>query len=106
MVYKQEQDQPASPGLNNLTYEQVNVITNAVKLWIEYFFWMRSLIEYTINAPERLPFIAGKLYNDVIPKFYSLFEFFLRYPVSENFYHSVYKLYNRDLGADDGFEKQ
>lgn len=85
MVYKNEQNQAASPASNCFTFEQMNIITNSIKLWMEYAFWMRALINSTISQPERQTYVAGKLFNGVIPEFYTLFEFYYGAQLAKTF---------------------
>lgn len=59
-----------------ITFEQMNIITNSNKLWMEFAYWVRALIYSTIKDTERQPFIANKLFEGVVRDFHTLFEFY------------------------------
>jgi len=68
-----------------ITFEQMNIISNSNKLWMEFAFWIRELIETTIRDSERQSYIANKLFGDVIREFYILFEFYYGTQLAQQF---------------------
>lgn len=74
-----------SPGTRYITFEQMNIVTNSNKLWMEFAYWVRALIYSTIKDPERLPFIANKLFGGVAGEFHTLFEFYYGSQLAQQF---------------------
>jgi hypothetical protein len=85
MVLKILQDQAPLPQAGCITFEQMNIITNLNKLWMEYAFWMRALINSTLIDSEREGFIADKLFNGVMLDFFNLFEFYYGAQLAQTF---------------------
>lgn len=83
MIYKSQDN--ALPETRYITFEQMNIITNSNKLWMEFAFWVRALIESVIRDPERESVIANKLFEDVIKEFYILFEFYYGTQLAQQF---------------------
>jgi len=73
------------PETHYITFEQMNIITNSNKLWMEFAYWVRALIYSTIKDPERQPFIANKLFEGVVPQFHTLFEFYYGTQLAQQF---------------------
>lgn len=85
MVNKDQQEQAPFPDSGCFTFEQLNVMTNSNKLWMEYAFWVRALLNAVISEPEKEPYIADKLFNGVIPEYFILFEFYYGTQLAETF---------------------
>lgn len=85
MIYKNESIRTLFPGKNYITFEQMNIINNSNKLWMEFAFWMRSLIYTTIRDPVRQTFVANKLFNGVALEYYILFEFYYGTELAKQF---------------------
>ena len=83
MVKKSQNN--TSPGTQYITFEQMNIITNSNKLWMEFAYWVRALIYSTIKDPERQQFIATKLFEGVVVEFYTLFEFYYGTQLAQRF---------------------
>lgn len=75
----------ALPEMQHITFEQMNIITNSNKLWMEFAYWVRALIYSTIKDPERQQFIANKLFEGVAAEFYTLFEFYYGTQLAQRF---------------------
>jgi len=61
------------PGVENLTYEQVNTIINFEKLWIEFVLWMRSFIRSSLyNLPD-LTSVNVRVFQQLPRDFYNEF---------------------------------
>jgi len=73
------------PVMQHITFEQMNIITNSNKLWMEFAYWVRALIYSTIKDPERQQFIANKLFEGVAAEFYTLFEFYYGTQLAQRF---------------------
>jgi hypothetical protein len=78
MAYRKQQERmpAAEPGPGCYTFEQMNIMTNSNRLWMEYAFWMRALIDSTAIGSEREEYIAGKLFDDLMQEYFLLFEFY------------------------------
>lgn len=85
MVLKILQGQAPLQQSGCITFEQMNVITGLNKLWMEYAFWMRALINSTLNDSEREGFIADKLFNGVMLDFFNLFELYYGAQLAKTF---------------------
>ena len=85
MIYRKQQEQTPLPGSGCITFEQMNIMTNSNRLWMEYAFWMRALINAAISDPEREEYIAGKLFNGVMLEYFLLFEFYYGTRLAETF---------------------
>lgn len=73
------------PQKRYITFEQMNIITNSNKLWMEFAYWVRALIYSTIKDPERQAVIAKKLFEGVTAEFYTLFEFYYGPELAQKF---------------------
>ncbi|MDD3169641.1 MAG: hypothetical protein PHC91_09325 [Eubacteriales bacterium] len=83
MVYKNQND--FLPDSRYITFEQMNIITNSIKLWMEFAFWMRALIYSTIRDPVRQTVVANKLFEGVSAEFYTLFGFYYGTELAKQF---------------------
>ena len=73
------------PDGNYYTQEQVNIITNAQRLWTEASFTLRSLMFAVMRDPERTQSAANQLYDIVLRNFYELFRFYYGPDISQQF---------------------
>jgi hypothetical protein len=63
-------------GDQYLTQEQMNIIINSQRLWLELAFTIRNLMMAVIRDPERTQSAANRLYNIVETNFYNYLRLF------------------------------
>lgn len=59
-----------------ITREQMNIIINSQRLWLQLVFSIRSLLLTVLRDPERTESAANQLYGVVSSSFYSYLRFF------------------------------
>jgi hypothetical protein len=74
MINKMQEVLPKSEQY--LTQEQMNIIINSQRLWLELAFTIRSLMMAVIRDPERTQSAANRLYNIVEINFYNYLRLF------------------------------
>lgn len=74
MINKMQEVLPKSEQY--LTQEQMNIIINSQRLWLELAFTIRSLMIAVIRDPERTQSAANRLYNIVEINFYNYLRLF------------------------------
>ena len=74
MINKMQEVLPKSEQY--LTQEQMNIIINSQRLWLELAFTIRSLMMAVIRDPERTQSAAERLYNIVEINFYNYLRLF------------------------------
>lgn len=76
---KQEVKEPC------LTYEQMNIITNAQNLWLRLAFLIRDLMIAVFRDPDRVQSTADQLYNFLTADFYQFFSFVYGPQIAQQF---------------------
>jgi hypothetical protein len=64
------------PTEEYITKEQMNIIINSQRLWLQLVFGIRSLLLTVLRDPERTESAANQLYGVVSNSFYSYLRFF------------------------------
>lgn len=64
------------PDEEYITREQMNIIINSQRLWLQLVFGIRSLLLTVLRDPERTESAANQLYGVVSGSFYSYLRFF------------------------------
>jgi len=84
LIYKRE--------LSNETYltqEQMNIIINSQRLWLQLAFTIRSLMITVMRDPERTPVVANQLYSVITNNFYNYFRFFYGPEIAQQFVNLI-----------------
>jgi hypothetical protein len=74
------------PGVENLTYEDVNILMNFQKLWTDLVFWLRNFFRsYLENQPD-LASVTTELFQQLPMEFYNEFKKYMGPEDAAKFY--------------------
>lgn len=73
------------PGIENFTYEDVNILLNFSKLWIDVVLWMRSLFRSFLEDLPDLPTVMTRVFQGIPSDFYNEFRKHFNQEVSQQF---------------------
>lgn len=62
------------PGVDNLSYEQVNIITQFQKLWMEFLFWTKSFFRSSLKNDGDLSAITTRVFAQIPQDFNDEFQ--------------------------------
>ena len=79
------------PGVDNLTYEQMNIITKFQRLWIHVALWMKTFFNSTIEDSKDLPAVTTRLF-ELPADFYNAFRPYFSEEVSQQLSTIIYGL--------------
>lgn len=90
------------PGVNYLTYEQMNSIITFQKLWIDLSFWMRNVLISTFSNLPNLQATTNQVYIVMPQNFYYYFRLYYGPEISQyyvNYFTSFLASYLQLLNA-------
>lgn len=73
------------PGVEYLTYEQMNILINYQKLWSQFAMWMRNFIFSNLEDLDNLPATTKQLFDTIPLDFYNSFKMFYGPEISRQF---------------------
>lgn len=73
------------PGVNYLTFEQMNTIFTFQSLWIDYSFWMRSLVNSSVFGLPDFQLISNQLFTTLPENLFYSFRLFYGPEISQHF---------------------
>jgi hypothetical protein len=79
------------PGVDSLTYEQMNVITEYQRLWMQIASWMRAFFKSSLEDSADLAAVTARLFEIPID-FYNAFRPYFTEEQSTQLYNIVYRL--------------
>lgn len=98
-----ENDLAAIPGVENLTYEEMNIIAEFQRAWIRVAFWMRAFFKSSLEDSEDLPAITAQLFQ-LPADFYNLFRPHFSEEDSQQLYNILYDLVYTNYKLVNGYK--
>ena len=81
------------PGVANPTYEDMNIVAESQRLWLQLAFWMRAYFRSALEKSADLPVVTAQLFT-LPQKFHDIFRTYFSEEIASQIYGIVYELIN------------
>ena len=84
MVGKNQDGRETGPD-NFITFEQMSIIANSQRLWLQLALWINTLIHTVFRDSERKPVVFNRVYQGVSMDFYNMILVFYGSEIAQQF---------------------
>ncbi len=91
------------PDIDNLTYEEMNIISDFQRLWLQIAVWMRSFFRSSIRNSEDLEAVTARLF-EIPTDFYNRFLLYFGEEAAREMYNIVYNLVSTNFALVNAYK--